>query len=151
LHTIAGYPTPSHELNDPYRQVVGWFAREFVRRQPGAAATKADGVFTEENLHRGAQYQLEEAAFCMLVGDLWNIQVLIYPGSIRPFQEVSEGKIPGAPEELRRLRLVSLDLRRQWLPGEKPPRVKDKGKDKDKDKDKDAEPRSVDGCLTATE
>jgi tRNA-dependent cyclodipeptide synthase len=125
-------------VSGKYRQVVGTFARDFVHRQP-ADAVRADRSLMEDDLRRVSRYLIEEAAFCELVEDLWNIRVLVYPGSLGPFREISEGKIPEAPEGLRRLRLVSLDLRRQWLAGERPPRVKG------------AEPQRVSGCLVAAE
>ncbi|MBV8383848.1 MAG: hypothetical protein JOZ63_14660 [Planctomycetaceae bacterium] len=67
-------------------------------------------------------YLVEEAAFCgMLAERGW--PVLVYPGPLDPFRAVSDGEIPDAPESLRKLQIVSLKLKRQWLPGERPPRA----------------------------
>jgi hypothetical protein len=109
-----------HEESEPYRRSVATFAGDFDRRQ--AAGHR---ITAEENLRRASRYLIEEAAFCALLVELRGVRVLVYPGEIKPFQELAEGTIPGAPESLQKLQLVSLDVDRQWLPGERPSRVKD--------------------------
>jgi hypothetical protein len=55
-------------------------------------------------------YLLEEAAvFCCLVDAGW--PVLVYPGGIKTFQEISEGHHPEAPASLRQLHLLALRLK----------------------------------------
>ena len=55
-------------------------------------------------------YLLEEAAvFCCLVDAGW--PVLVYPGGIKIFQEISEGHHPEVPASLRQLHLVALRLK----------------------------------------
>lgn len=59
-------------------------------------------------------YLLEESAvFALMNRDGW--PVLVYPGSIRTFQDIAEGLFPGVPEHLKSLVFVSLRLNRTGL------------------------------------
>jgi CRP/FNR family cyclic AMP-dependent transcriptional regulator len=59
-------------------------------------------------------YLLEESAiFALMNRDGW--PVLVYPGSIRTFQDIAEGRFPGVPEHLGSLVFVSLRLNRTGL------------------------------------
>lgn len=59
-------------------------------------------------------YLLEESAiFALMNRDGW--PALVYPGSIRTFQDIAEGLFPGVPEHLKSLVFVSLRLNRTGL------------------------------------
>ena len=86
-----------------YAYEVCRFAKEFVQRQDESKRSQRDDELARE-------YLLEEAAFCGIMSDAgW--PVLVYPGPIDPFKAISDGKIPDAPECLKKLQFVSLKLR----------------------------------------
>lgn len=92
----------------PYQQQVERFATSFLQRQ-----APTTGQLGESDLEKASRYLIEETAFCGYLADQgWS--VLVYPGPLDPFKAVSEGKIPDAPDSLRKLRIVSLKLKKLW-------------------------------------
>ncbi|MEV7940206.1 tRNA-dependent cyclodipeptide synthase [Kitasatospora sp. NPDC088264] len=100
--------TDYHRADRNFRESVDAFGRSFHTRHSGQLA-EAD---LERRVEMSAQYFLEESAiFACLVQE--GLSVMVYPGSFGTLSEVTDGRHPDAPEELRRLTVVSLDLRRR--------------------------------------
>ncbi|WP_329560387.1 tRNA-dependent cyclodipeptide synthase [Kitasatospora sp. NBC_01266] len=95
-----------HREDPRFRESVEASGRRFHRRQSDRLTEAA----LERRLRMSSQYLLEEFAVfaCLVQKDL---SVMVYPGSFSTLAEITDGGHPYAPEELRRLTLVSLSLR----------------------------------------
>ncbi len=94
-----------YEQNESFKRSVGNFAQAYLDK--GDLIT--DG-FTEANPRQkqlGNSSLFEELAlFAFLRQNEW--PVLVYPGSIKPIQEIADGKHPEAPDALKKLAYATL-------------------------------------------
>ncbi len=102
-----------YQANAAFRASVGAFSQLYLER-----GGKLDGDEMREVVWLKRQmatlYLLEESAiFALMNRDGW--PVLVYPGSIRTFQDIAEGLFPDVPERLKTLVFVSLRLNRTGL------------------------------------
>ena len=100
-----------YQTNESFRSMVDRFAQGYLNR--GKEITPDSE--TEEHPHESflaKTYCLEESAlFTCLVEDE-NLP-FIYPGSIKTFEEISEGLHPEVPEPLQRMTWISLRLNKK--------------------------------------
>lgn len=102
-----------YEANPAYREVVDEFGAKYLGRfLKRAESISAQDVATKERYVR--EYLVEESAlFTVLCEQGWD--ALVYPGAIKTFVEIAEGRIPGVPEPLQKLVFVALRLNRGGL------------------------------------
>jgi tRNA-dependent cyclodipeptide synthase len=102
--------------NKPFETTVRSFVQAYLDRGDKVTEEQADEFSRLE--HLSASYLLEESAiFACLVKDGW--PVMVYPGSIKPLEDIVEGKHPEVPEPLRQMTWVSLRLKKagvQFVP-----------------------------------
>jgi hypothetical protein len=96
--------------NLSFRALVQEFSKSFARRKAESATNdNASSPWAEQHL-----YFVEEAAkFACLVDRGYSL--LIYPGSLRAFHDIAEGRYPGLPEALIRLRWLSLHFKKRGI------------------------------------
>ncbi|GAB2713242.1 tRNA-dependent cyclodipeptide synthase [Kitasatospora kifunensis] len=97
-----------HRADRNFRESVETFGRRYHGRYSDEL-TEAD---LERRIERSSQYFLEESAVFACLAQQ-GLSVMVYPGSFSTLSEITGGRHPGAPQELRRLTVVSLGLRRR--------------------------------------
>jgi len=92
-----------YKKNESFQSLVNLFAQKYLSRvQPMA---------TNPREHIGITYLLEESALnACLAQQGW--LVVVYPGSIKTFEDISEGLHPEAPLPLQQMIWVSLRLKK---------------------------------------
>lgn len=99
-----------YRTDEPFHGLVDSFARTYLDRGHGAKPGQTDEA--RPNHHLAMTYLLEESAiFTCLADEGWS--ALVYPGSIRTFEEISEGLHPSVPESLQGMVWVSLRLKKK--------------------------------------
>jgi len=94
------------EHDREFRSSVETFSHAYHTRRPGSLA----GMHRLRNQRRSCDYFLEEfAIFCCL--QQRGLDVMVYPGSFSTLSEITDGRHPKAPAELRELVVVSLQLK----------------------------------------
>lgn len=92
-----------YQNNEPFQRIVNFFAQTYLNR-----SKPIDAIGQK---HLAITYLMEELAlFTYVAKEGWSI--FIYPGSIKTFEEISEGLHPGVPEPLKQMIWVSLHLKR---------------------------------------
>ncbi|WP_405988108.1 tRNA-dependent cyclodipeptide synthase [Streptomyces sp. NBC_00986] len=95
-----------YETDAEFRESVDSFGRGYhAKRSLGVEATEMD-----RRVSRSSDYFLEEFAVFACLEER-GIPVMVYPGSFSTLAEIAAGTHPDAPEELRRLIVVSLHLK----------------------------------------
>lgn len=98
-----------------YRTSVDDFSLMYLDR----VLTRKDGALPEdwrdqEPVRNARRYLVEESAmFTCLCEE--GAQALLYPGSIKTFEEIAEGKVPEVPEPMKRMVFVALRLNKGGL------------------------------------
>ncbi len=96
-----------YKNNEPFQSLVNAFAQKYLNR---SEELEAEQVYDLKH-HLGITYLLEESALIAnLVNQGW--LMFIYPGSIKTFEEISEGLHPEVPEPLKQMIWVSLRLKK---------------------------------------
>lgn len=97
-----------HDADAGFQESVRGFAHAYLGRGDKVAEVDADA------LQMTRQYLLEESAlFACLRDQDW--PVLVYPGSIDSIVDLCEGRFGDAPEPLKRLAFVALEVKRKGL------------------------------------
>ncbi|MEM1169499.1 MAG: tRNA-dependent cyclodipeptide synthase [Cyanobacteria bacterium P01_H01_bin.35] len=98
-----------YQKNESFQNMVNSFAETYLNRGEQLEIEKADQL---RQKHLATTYLLEESAlFTCLVKEGW--LVFLYPGSIKTFEEISEGLHPEVPEPLKQMIWVSLRLKKR--------------------------------------
>lgn len=99
--------------NESFQSLVNSFAQIYLNRGKEVELEEAD-EFGQK--HLATTYLLEESAlFTCLVKEGWS--VIVYPGSIKTFEEISEGLHPEVPLPLQQMLWVSLRLQPKTTSG----------------------------------
>ena len=95
------------ETDEPFRRTVNSFAEVYLGR--GDQASNA-AVYAEKQ-RLANRYLLEESAVfgAMVTRD---VPLLVYPGSIKSFEDIIEGAHPNVPKELMQMVFVGMRLKR---------------------------------------
>lgn len=114
--SFQGYLTAFRELyqaGSAYREVVDEFGAKYLGRfLKRAESISAEDVATKERYVR--EYLIEESALFTVLCEQ-GCEALVYPGAIKTFVEIAEGRIPDVPEPLQKLVFVALRLNRGGL------------------------------------
>ncbi len=98
-----------YQKNESFQNMVNSFAETYLNRGEQLEIEKAEQL---RQKHLATTYLLEESALCScLVKEGW--LTFVYPGSIKTFEEISEGLHPEIPEALKQMIWVSLRLRKR--------------------------------------
>lgn len=96
-----------YKNNESFQSLVNAFAQKYLNRSEESQPEQVDDF----RHHLGITYLLEESALiAYLVNQGW--LVFVYPGSIKTFEEISEGLHPEVPEPLKQMIWVSLRLKK---------------------------------------
>lgn len=97
-----------YKKNESFQGLVNLFAQKYLNRVQQLETEQLD----ELRQHLGITYLLEESALnACLVKQGW--LVVVYPGSIKTFEDISEGLHPEVPLPLQQMILVRLRLRKR--------------------------------------
>ncbi|NEO63566.1 MAG: tRNA-dependent cyclodipeptide synthase [Moorea sp. SIO1F2] len=100
-----------YQKNESFQGLVNLFAQNYLNRIQQLEIQQVD----EGRQHLGITYLLEESALnACLVKQGW--LVVVYPGSIKTFEDISEGLHPEVPLPLQQMIWVSLRLKK-WTAG----------------------------------
>ncbi len=100
-----------YRKNEFFQSLVNSFAQTYLNRGEQLEATDELG-----QKHLATTYLLEESAlFACLAQEGWS--VFVYPGSIKTFEEISEGLHPEVPLPLQQTIWVSLRLKQKTAGG----------------------------------
>lgn len=100
-----------YKNNESFQGLVNLFSQNYLNRIQPVETEQVD----ERRQHLGITYLLEESALnACLAKQGW--LVVVYPGSIKTFEDISEGLHPEAPEPLQQMIWVSLRLKK-WTAG----------------------------------
>lgn len=104
-----------YQKNNSFQQLVNSFTQKYLNRvEKVQQETQQLDNFLQDKIHLGNTYILEESAFsACLIKQGWS--VFVYPGSIKTFEEISEGLHPELPEPLQRMIWVSLRLKKKGI------------------------------------
>lgn len=98
-----------YKKNESFQTTLDSFAQRYLNR---GEQVVAEQMFELRQNYLARTYLLEESAlFTCIAKEGW--QVFVYPGSIKTFEEISEGLHPEVPESLKQIIWVSLDLKGQ--------------------------------------
>jgi tRNA-dependent cyclodipeptide synthase len=95
-----------YQRDEKFRDSVESFGQHYIRKH-------SSGISDAEHIRRverSSEYFLEEFAIFACLRQR-NIEVMVYPGSFSTMAEIASGEHPAAPEELRQMVVVSLNLR----------------------------------------
>ena len=99
-----------YKENGAYQRIVDEFSNMYLCRVSDRDCTLTD----QQKEYCSINYLLEETAmFTCLCEENWN--VLVYPGSIKSFIDIAEGRFTEVPEALRKIVFISLRLNRGSL------------------------------------
>ncbi|MDJ0618427.1 MAG: tRNA-dependent cyclodipeptide synthase [Calothrix sp. MO_192.B10] len=106
-----------YQKDQSFQRMVSSFAQTYLNRvEQLEEENKHKEESLQEKRHLSITYLLEESAlFTCLAKEGW--PVFVYPGSIKTFEEISEGLHPAVPEPLKQMIWVSLHLRRSVKAG----------------------------------
>ncbi|MDJ0554007.1 MAG: tRNA-dependent cyclodipeptide synthase [Microcoleaceae cyanobacterium MO_207.B10] len=97
-----------YQKNESFQSLVNSFAQTYLNR---GKQVEKEGI-DELGQHLAITYLLEESAlFAYLAQAGWS--VFVYPGSIKTFEEISEGLHPEVPSPLQQMIWVSLRLKQK--------------------------------------
>ncbi|NES18109.1 MAG: tRNA-dependent cyclodipeptide synthase [Symploca sp. SIO3E6] len=102
-----------HSNNESFQRMVNSFAQKYLNRGEGEQleTEPVDEHRQHLELTLAITYLLEESALiAYFINEGW--QVFVYPGSIKTFEEMSEGLHPEIPEPLKKMIWVSLRLKK---------------------------------------
>ena len=103
-----------YKKNESFHGLVNLFVEEYLNRVEQVEISLED----ELRQHLGIMYFLEECAInACLVKQGW--QVAVYPGSIKTFEDISEGLHPEVPLPLKQMVWVRLRLKKRNAKSEK--------------------------------
>ncbi len=98
-----------YQKNESFQTMVNSFAQKYLNRGE-EVVTEQLGELRQKYL--ATTYLLEESAlFTCLAKEGW--LAFVYPGSIKTFEEISEGLHPEVPEALKQMIWVSLRLKKR--------------------------------------
>ncbi len=98
-----------YQKNESFQNMVNSFAETYLNRGEQLEIEKA---YQLRQKYLATTYLLEESAlFTCLAKEGW--QVFVYPGSIKTFEEISEGLHPKVPLPLKQMIWVSLRLKKR--------------------------------------
>ena len=101
--------------SESFQKLVNSFAQTYLNRLVQAEEDPVEELLQRQK-HLGMTYLLEELAlFTCLAQEGW--QVFVYPGSIKTFEEISEGLHPEVPSPLQQMIWVSLRLKKKATQG----------------------------------
>lgn len=101
-----------HEENKSFAQVVHSFSEHFLRRDKQVNALEASGSLENYQRKLAINYLLEESALFTCLAES-GYCVFVYPGSIKTFEEIAEGRHPEVPSFLKQIIWVSLRLKKK--------------------------------------
>ncbi len=97
------------KISESFQSLVNSFAHKYLNRVEPAAEKQVDELLQRQT-RLATTYLLEESAlFTCLAQFGWT--VFVYPGSIKTFEEISEGLHPEVPSPLKQMVWVSLRLK----------------------------------------
>ncbi|MGD1701796.1 tRNA-dependent cyclodipeptide synthase [Dapis sp. BLCC M229] len=97
-----------YKKNESFQGLVNLFVQQYLNRVQQVETEEVD----EQRQHLGIIYFLEESAInAYLVKQGW--QVAVYPGSIKIFEDMSEGLHPEVPLPLKQMVWVRLRLKKR--------------------------------------
>ncbi len=97
-----------YQKNESFQSMVNSFAQSYLNR---VKQVEVEDMQELKQKHLATTYLLEESAlFSCIAKEGW--LVFLYPGSIKTFEEISEGLHPEVPEALKQIIWVSLGLKR---------------------------------------
>ncbi len=100
-----------YQKDQSFQNMVNSFAQTYLNRDEQVEAKNNQEDYDQEKMDLGTTYLLEESAlFTCLAKQGWS--VLVYPGSIKTFEEISEGLHPEVPLPLKQMVWVSLRLKK---------------------------------------
>ena len=101
-----------YQKEQSFQRTVNSFAQKYLNRvEQVEKENKQIKESLQEKRHLSITYLLEESALSVyFVKGGWS--VFVYPGSIKMFEEISEGLHPEVPEPLKQMIWVSLRLKR---------------------------------------
>ncbi|NET59116.1 MAG: tRNA-dependent cyclodipeptide synthase [Symploca sp. SIO2E6] len=100
-----------YQKNESFQRIVNSFAQKYLNRGEQLETEPVDELRQHLGITLAITYLLEESALiAYLVNEGWLVSV--YPGSIKTFEEISEGLHPEVPEPLKQMIWVSLRLRK---------------------------------------
>lgn len=95
--------------NEAFQSMVNSFAKTYLSRVEREKTEQMDELKQQQ---LAITYLIEESAFtACIVKKGW--PVVVYPGSIKTFEEISEGLHPEVPEPLKQMIWVSLRLKKR--------------------------------------
>ncbi|NEN88171.1 MAG: tRNA-dependent cyclodipeptide synthase [Okeania sp. SIO3H1] len=96
-----------YKKNESFHGLVNLFVQQYLNRDQQVETSQVD----ELRQHLGITYFLEECAINACLSEQgW--QVAVYPGSIKTFEDISEGLHPEVPLPLKQMVWVSLRLKK---------------------------------------
>ncbi len=100
-----------YQENQSFQKIINSFAEKYLNRgEQVVEVNKQIEDYNGEKMYLSTTYILEESALnACLVKEGWS--VFVYPGSIKTFEEISEGLHPEVPEPLKQMIWVSLRLK----------------------------------------
>ncbi|MGD1912020.1 MAG: tRNA-dependent cyclodipeptide synthase [Rivularia sp. (in: cyanobacteria)] len=106
-----------YQKDQSFQKIINSFAEIYLNR---GEQVKEENKQIEDSLQKkmylSTTYILEESALnACLVKQGWS--VFVYPGSIKTFEEISEGLHPQVPEPLKQMVWVSLRLKQSYKAG----------------------------------
>ena len=96
-----------YRINSSFKQQIDHEAEKYLSGLAQSEQLLAPQVINK-NIELSAQYFIEESAIFTCLSENGHHN-LLYPGTIKPLQILSEGKIPGTPEAMKKLVLVRLN------------------------------------------
>ena len=107
-----------YQKNQLFENIINSFAEKYLNRvEKIQEENKHIENSLQEKMYLSRTYILEESALnACLVKQGW--LVFVYPGSIKTFEEISEGLHPQVPEPLKQMVWVSLRLKQSTKPGD---------------------------------
>ncbi|MEO1430187.1 MAG: tRNA-dependent cyclodipeptide synthase [Cyanobacteria bacterium J06633_8] len=107
-----------YQNNQSFQKIINSFAEKYIDRiEKLKEENKHIEHSLQEKMYLSTTYILEESALsACLVKEGWS--VFVYPGSIKTFEEISEGLHPEVPESLKQMVWVSLRFRQNSFVGD---------------------------------
>ncbi len=100
-----------YQKNQSFQKIINSFGEKYLNRvEKVQEENKHIEHSLQEKMYLSTTYILEESALnACLVKEGWS--VLVYPGSLKAFEEIAEGLHPEVPEPLKQIVLVGLRIR----------------------------------------
>ncbi|NEO54088.1 MAG: tRNA-dependent cyclodipeptide synthase [Okeania sp. SIO3B5] len=103
-----------YQKDQSFQNMVNSFAQIYLNRNEQMKAENKQKDYNKEKMYLGTTYLLEESALLTCLAKQ-GCSVLVYPGSIKIFEEISEGLHPEVPLPLKQMVWVSLRFKKRTV------------------------------------